>query len=83
VVPLVFAAAGHSGPSPAVGVAGVATISYGAGLAAPSLMGGVADLASLRVAFGLAAIIAVGIGAGAGLLRRTGADVPELAGAES
>jgi fucose permease len=83
VVPLVFAAAGHSGPSPAVGVAGVATISYGAGLAAPSLMGGVADLASLRVAFGLAAVIAVAIGAGAGLLSRTGADAQELATAES
>jgi MFS family permease len=83
VVPLVFAAAGHSGPSPAMGVAGVATISYGAGLAAPSLMGGVADLASLRVAFGLAAIIAVAIGAGAGLLRRTEADAPALAAADS
>jgi hypothetical protein len=64
-------------------VAGVATISYGAGLAAPSLMGGVADLASLRVAFGLAAVIAVAIGAGAGLLSRTGADAQELATAES
>lgn len=83
VVPLVFAAAGHSGPSPAMGVAGVATISYGAGLAAPSLMGGVADLASLRVAFGLAAVIAVAIGAGAGLLSRTETGAPELAAAES
>lgn len=82
VVPLVFAAAGHSGPSPALGVAGVATVSYGAGLAAPGLMGGVADLASLRVAFGLAALIAVTIGAGAGLLGRTAADVPAMAGAE-
>ena len=70
VVPLVFAAAGHSGPSPAVGVAGVATISYGAGLGTPSIMGGVADLASLRVAFALAAAIAVMVGVGAGLLRR-------------
>jgi MFS family permease len=83
VVPLVFAAAGHSGPSPAMGVAGVATISYGAGLAAPSLMGGVADLASLRVAFGLAAIIAVAIGAGAGLLRGTDAKEPALAATDS
>jgi hypothetical protein len=70
VVPLVFAAGGRMGPSPAMGVAGVATISYGAGLGAPSIMGGVADLASLRVAFALAALIAVVIGAGAGLLRR-------------
>jgi MFS family permease len=73
VVPLVFAAAGHYGPSPAMGVAGVATISYGAGLAAPSMMGGVADISSLRVAFGLAAVIAVAIAAGAGLLGRTSA----------
>jgi MFS family permease len=75
VVPLVFTAAGHMGPSPAVGVAGVATISYGAGLGAPSIMGGVAELSSLRLAFGLAALIAVVIGTGAGLLGR----VPERA----
>ena len=83
VVPLVFAAAGHLGPSPAVGVAGVATISYGAGPAAPSMMGGVADISSLRVAFGLAALIAVAIGAGAGLLARTSRDAPVLAPAEA
>lgn len=82
VVPLVFAAAGHYGPSPAVGVAGVATISYGAGLAAPSMMGGVADISSLRVAFGLAAIIAVAIGAGAGLLSRTAATAPAMTASE-
>jgi MFS family permease len=82
VVPLAFAAGGHSGTSPAMGVAGVATISYGAGLAAPSLMGGVADIASLRIAFGLAAVIAVMIGAGAGLLGRSVADLPALAPAE-
>ena len=51
VVPLVFSAAGRSGPSPAIAVAGVATVSYGAGMAAPSVMGGVADISSLRVAF--------------------------------
>jgi MFS family permease len=82
VVPVVFAAAGHHGPSPAVGVAGVATISYGAGLAAPSMMGGVADISSLRVAFALAAVIAVAIGAGAGLLGRTTAGAPALAASE-
>jgi MFS family permease len=70
VVPLVFAAAGRSGPSPAIGVAGVATVSYGAGMAAPSVMGGVADISSLRIAFGVAALLAVGIAAGAGLLSR-------------
>jgi MFS family permease len=76
VVPVVFAAAGHSGPSPAIGVAGVATISYGAGLAAPSIMGGVADLASLRAAFAVSALIAVMIGVGAGLLARPARQEP-------
>jgi hypothetical protein len=66
-----------------MGVAGVATISYGAGLGAPSVMGGVADLASLRVAFGLAALIAVMMAGGAGLLGRTGAGVPALARTEA
>jgi MFS family permease len=70
VVPLVFAAAGRSGPSPAIGVAGVATVSYGAGMAAPSVMGGVADISSLRIAFAVAALFAVATAAGAGLLGR-------------
>jgi hypothetical protein len=70
VVPLVFAAAGRSGPSPAISVAGVATVSYGAGMAAPSVMGGVADISSLRVAFAVTALLAVGVAAGAGLLGR-------------
>lgn len=81
VVPLVFAAAGRMGPSPAMGVAGVATISYGAGLGAPSIMGGVAELSSLRLAFGLATVIAVVIAAGAGLLGRVPASVPAVAAA--
>jgi MFS family permease len=79
VVPLVFAAAGRMGPSPAMGVAGVATISYGAGLGAPSVMGGVAELSSLRLAFGLATAVAVVIAAGAGLLGRVPASVPAVA----
>jgi MFS family permease len=70
VIPLVFAAAGNSGPSPALGVAGVATISYGAGLAAPSAMGGIADVSSLRVAFAVAALLAAAVAIGAGLLER-------------
>jgi MFS family permease len=70
VVPLVFAAAGRSGPSPAIAVAGVATVSYGAGMAAPSVMGGVAALSSLRIAFAVAAVVATAIAAGAGLLDR-------------
>jgi MFS family permease len=70
VIPLVFAAAGNSGPSPALGVAGVATVSYGAGLAAPSAMGGIADVSSLRVAFAVAALLAGAVVVGAGLLER-------------
>ena len=68
VVPLVFSAAGRSGPSPAIGVAGVATVSYGAGMAAPSVMGGVADISSLRIAFAVAGLLAVAVAVGAGLL---------------
>jgi MFS family permease len=79
VVPLVFAAAGRSGPSPAIGVAGVATVSYGAGMAAPSVMGGVADISSLRIAFAVAALFTIGVGAGAGLLGRERLDAAEPA----
>ena len=79
VVPLVFAAAGRSGPSPAIGVAGVATVSYGAGMAAPSVMGGVADISSLRIAFAVAALFTVGVGAGAGLLSRQRLDAAKPA----
>jgi hypothetical protein len=82
VVPLVFAAAGRSGPSPAIGVAGVATVSYGAGMAAPSVMGGVADLSSLRVAFAVAALLAALIVVGAGLLDRPAQQEPALVGAD-
>lgn len=70
VVPLVFTAAGRFGPSPAISVAGVATVSYGAGMAAPSVMGGVADISSLRIAFAVAGLLAIAVAAGAGLLDR-------------
>jgi MFS family permease len=70
VVPLVFTASGRTGPNIAIGVAGVATVSYGAGLAAPSVMGAVAELTSLRVAFAITAVIALAVAAGAGLLGR-------------
>jgi MFS family permease len=79
VVPLVFAAAGRSGPSPAIGVAGVATVSYGAGMAAPSVMGGVADISSLRIAFAVAGLLSVAVAAGAGLLDRPQRTEPTLA----
>ncbi len=77
VIPLVFAAAGNSGPSAALGVAGVATISYGAGLCAPSAMGGIADVSSLRVAFAVAAVLASTIAVGAGLLQRPARAEPD------
>ncbi|WP_194923346.1 MFS transporter [Catenulispora pinisilvae] len=70
VVPLAFAAAGHAGPNPTMGVAGVATIAYGAGMAAPGIIGGVADLTSLRVAFCAVAVLAGMVALGGGLLGR-------------
>jgi MFS family permease len=79
VVPLVFAAAGHSGSSPALGVAGVATVSYAAGLAAPSAIGGIATVASLRAAFAVAALVAIPIAVGAGLLGRRRESAPVAA----
>ncbi|MEY9934827.1 MFS family permease [Catenulispora sp. GP43] len=70
VVPLAFAAAGHAGPNPTMGVAGVATIAYGAGMAAPGMIGGIADLTSLRVAFSAVAVLAGMVALGGGLLGR-------------
>ncbi|ANN14247.1 transporter [Amycolatopsis orientalis] len=69
VVPLAFAAAGRSGPTPSQSIAGVATITYSSGLVAPSLIGGIADLTSLTVSFGLVTLLAIGLVAGAGVLR--------------
>jgi len=54
VVPLAFAAAGHSADSTATrahAIAGVATVSYGAGLAAPGIVGGIANATSLTASF--------------------------------
>ena len=70
VVPLAFAAAGHAGPNPTMGVAGVATIAYGAGMAAPGMIGGIADLTSLRVAFCAVTVLAGMVARGGGLLGR-------------
>ncbi|MFI9449120.1 MFS transporter [Amycolatopsis sp. WAC 01375] len=69
VVPLAFAAAGRSGPTPSQSIAGVATITYSSGLVAPSLIGGIADLTSLTVSFGVVTLLALGLVAGAGVLR--------------
>ena len=69
VVPLAFAAAGRSGPTPSQSIAGVATITYSSGLVAPSLIGGIADLTSLTVSFGVVTVLALGLVAGASVLR--------------
>ncbi|GHA05004.1 MFS transporter [Streptomyces echinoruber] len=69
VVPLCFAAAGHSGPRPSQAIAGVATITYTSGLIAPSLIGGVAQATSLTVSFCLVTVLAGALVALAGVLR--------------
>ncbi|MEU2729056.1 MFS transporter [Streptomyces griseoviridis] len=61
VVPLCFAAAGHSGPNPSQAIAGVATITYTSGLIAPSLIGGVAQATSLMVSFVVVTVLAFGL----------------------
>ncbi|MFI2436635.1 MFS transporter [Streptomyces sp. NPDC018693] len=84
VVPLCFAAAGHSGPNPSQAIAGVATITYTSGLIAPSLIGGVAQATSLVVSFGVVTALAFGLVVFAGVLRgggRTGAKVSPPAAA--
>ncbi|MEU9100051.1 MFS transporter [Streptomyces sp. NPDC048361] len=81
VVPLAFAAAGRSGPNPSQAIAGVATITYTSGLVAPSAIGGIADLTSLVVSFGLVTVLALGLVAGARVLR-AGARTPESVSAE-
>ncbi|WP_460063414.1 MFS transporter [Streptomyces sp. YKOK-I1] len=84
VVPLCFAAAGHSGPNPSQAIAGVATITYTSGLIAPSLIGGVAQATSLVVSFGVVTLLACGLAVFAGVLRgggRTGAKVSPRAAA--
>ncbi|MEU0055362.1 MFS transporter [Streptomyces sp. NPDC006334] len=82
VVPLCFAAAGHSGPNPSQAIAGVATITYTSGLIAPSLIGGVAQMTSLVVSFGVVTLLACGLVVFAGVLRG-GERMPERATARS
>jgi predicted MFS family arabinose efflux permease len=69
VVPIVFAAAGRVGPSPARSIAGVAGIAYAAGLAAPGVIGGVASATSLTASFVLVAVLVAIITLAAGVLR--------------
>lgn len=84
VVPLCFAAAGHSGPNPSQAIAGVATITYTSGLIAPSLIGGVAQATSLTVSFVVVTVLACALAGFAGVLRtaeRGGGEVSRQAAA--
>ncbi|MFJ2831242.1 MFS transporter [Streptomyces sp. NPDC087263] len=78
VVPLCFAAAGHSGPNPSQAIAGVATITYTSGLIAPSAIGTLAQATSLMVSFGLVTVLAGGVAAFAGVLRTGDRDRPKV-----
>ncbi|MQY09046.1 MFS transporter [Actinomadura macrotermitis] len=69
VVPLVFAAAGASGPAASEGVAGVATITYLSGLTAPAVTGWVAGAASYPAAFAMITAMAGATALLAGALR--------------
>jgi MFS family permease len=70
VVPLAFAAAGNSAPTPSQGVAGVATISYTAGFIAPSSIGAIAGGTSLSTSFVLVTVLTAAMVLAAGALRR-------------
>ncbi|MEU0785460.1 MFS transporter [Streptomyces sp. NPDC006173] len=78
VVPLCFAAAGHSGPNPSQAIAGVATITYTSGLVAPSLIGSVAQATSLVVSFTLVTVLVCGLTVLAGVLRTGDRDRPKV-----
>ncbi|MFD1662451.1 MFS transporter [Streptomyces caeni] len=78
VVPLCFAAAGRSGPSPSQAIAGVATITYTSGLVAPGAIGTLAQATSLVVSFGLVTVLAFGVAGLAGVLRVGGRDRPRV-----
>ncbi|MEW2164993.1 MFS transporter [Streptomyces sp. NPDC007084] len=78
VVPLCFAAAGHSGPNPSQAIAGVATITYTSGLVAPSLIGSVAQATSLVVSFTLVTALVCGLTVLAGVLRAGDRDRAEV-----
>jgi MFS family permease len=58
VVPLAFAAAGHSDPDSNRAIAGMATITYTASLVAPAVIGLLADVTSLPVSFAVVTALA-------------------------
>ncbi|MDX6248378.1 MAG: hypothetical protein QOF10_1738 [Kribbellaceae bacterium] len=69
VVPLAFAAAGHSGPNKSQAIAGVATVTYASGLVAPSIIGGIAQATNLTVSFIVVTVLTCGLAAFAPVLR--------------
>ncbi|HET6299480.1 MAG TPA: MFS transporter [Kribbella sp.] len=69
VVPLAFAAAGHTGPNPSQAIAGVATVTYASGLVAPSIIGGIAQASSLTMSFIVVTALTTGLAFFAGVLR--------------
>ncbi|WP_306338247.1 MFS transporter [Streptomyces sp. KL118A] len=83
VVPLAFAAAGHSGPNPSQAIAGVATITYTSSLIAPSAIGALAEATSLVTSFGLVTLLACGLTIFAGVLRTSGRKAAQAAPADA
>ncbi|MGW6531359.1 MFS transporter [Streptomyces venezuelae] len=83
VVPLAFAAAGHSGPNPSQAIAGVATITYTSSLIAPSAIGALAEATSLVTSFGLVTLLACGLTVFAGVLRTGGRKAAQGAPADT
>jgi MFS family permease len=69
VVPLAFAAAGHSGPNKSRAIAGVATVTYASGLVAPSIIGGIAEATNLTVSFMVVTALTCGLAIFAPVLR--------------
>lgn len=68
VVPLCFAAAGHSGDNPSRAIAGVATVTYASGLIAPAMIGAIAQGTSLQVSFAVVTTLTLGLVLGGGIL---------------
>jgi MFS family permease len=76
VVPLAFAAAGHSGPNKSRAIAGVATVTYASGLVAPSIIGGIAEATNLTVSFMVVTALTCGLAIFAPVLRTRGKVAP-------
>ncbi|WP_441247793.1 MFS transporter [Kitasatospora sp. McL0602] len=76
VVPVAFAAAGHSGSNPSQAIAGVATITYISGLVAPAAIGAIAQATSLSVSFAVAGVLAAFLVPTAVALRRKSSPTP-------